>query len=254
MIDENRAAGFAAHDGVGAPEAEQRRMGVAELAGLARQFYVGGRWLTRQTMHHRIVICPFERLIPHVASGASVLDVGCGAGLFLALLAGALPEVAGVGFDSSRTAIETAVRMTERIKLSGLRAELRFIQLDVAEPWPAGLFDVVSLVDVLHHVPRAHQKSVVERAARKVKPGGVLIYKDMGNRPAFHAWMNRLHDLLMARQWIHYVPIRHVDEWAEESGLALAHAEAISRLWYRHELRIYNRRIRRSESQREDQG
>lgn len=195
----------------------------------------------RKMMQDRIRICPFERLIPHVASGASVLDAGCGAGLFLALLAGAVPDVAGVGFDSSRPAIEAAARMAEQVKQSGLRAELRFVRLDFAEPWPAGLFDVVSLVDVLHHVPPANQKSVFEKATKSVKPGGVLLYKDMANHPAFHAWMNRLHDLLLARQWIHYLPIRRVDEWACEFGLALAHAEAISRLWYRHELRVYRK-------------
>ena len=195
----------------------------------------------RKMMHYRIVICPFERLIPNVAPGSSVLDIGCGAGLFLALLAGTVPDVIGVGFDSSGPAINTAMRMTEQVKRSGLRAKLRFIRLDVAEPWPDGLFDVVSLVDVLHHVPLAHQKSIVERAAEKVRPGGVLLYKDMANQPAFHAGMNRLHDLMLARQWIHYLPIRSVDKWAEELGLALAHAETISRLWYRHELRIFRK-------------
>jgi len=192
-------------------------------------------------MHYRIGICPFERLIPHVASGASVLDVGCGGGLFLALLAGTAAGVAGVGFDSSGPAIEAAARMAEQVKLSGLRAELSFVRLDIDEPWPAGLFDVVSLVDVLHHIPPANQKSVFERAVQSVKPDGVLLYKDMANRPLFHAWMNRLHDLLLARQWIHYVSISRVDEWAGESGLALSHAEAMSRFWYRHELRVYRK-------------
>jgi 2-polyprenyl-3-methyl-5-hydroxy-6-metoxy-1,4-benzoquinol methylase len=216
-------------------------MDVDELALVAQQLYVGGPYPMRKMMHYRIFICPFERLIPHVAPGASVLDVGCGAGLFLALLAGTVPEVSGVGFDSSRPAIDAAVRMTKQVKLSRPGTDLRFVRLDVGEPWPAGLFDVVSLVDVLHHVPPAHQKSVIESAANKVRPGGVLIYKDMANRPAFHASINRLHDLLLARQWIHYLPIRCVDDWTAEFGLALTHAEAISRLWYRHELRIYRK-------------
>jgi len=50
-----------------------------------------------------------------------------------------------------------------------------------------------------------------------------------------------MHDLLLARQWIHYLPIRRVDEWAGEFGLVPVHKEAISRLWYRHELRIYRK-------------
>ena len=216
-------------------------MGVDELALLAQQLYVAGPYLMRKMMHYRIRICPFERLVPHVPPKAHVLDAGCGAGLFLALLAGAVPDVAGVGFDSSPSAIEAAARMAEQVKLLGLGADLRFIRLDVAEAWPAGLFDVVSLVDLLHHVPPAHQKGTIERATKKVKPGGVLLYKDMANHPAFHASMNRLHDLIIARQWIHYLPIHCVDDWTAEFGLVRAHAEAISRLWYRHELRIYRK-------------
>jgi 2-polyprenyl-3-methyl-5-hydroxy-6-metoxy-1,4-benzoquinol methylase len=216
-------------------------MSVDELALLARQLYVGGPYVLRKMMHYRIVICPFERLIPHVAPGASVLDVGCRSGLFLALLSGTVADVAGVGFDSSVPAIDLAVRMAEQVKLLELRAELRFIQLDVAAPWPDGLFDVVSLVDVLHHVPPAYQRSVIETATAHVKPGGVLLYKDMANQPAFHAWMNRLHDLVVARQWIHYLPISSVDKWAKEFGLAPTHAETLSRLWYRHELRVFRK-------------
>ena len=188
----------------------------------------------RKMMHYRVRICPFERLLPHVAPGSSVLDAGCGAGLFLALLAGTVPEIRGVGFDASGPAIDMAESMAKRV-----RADLRFIRLDVAEPWPEGRFDVVSLVDVLHHVPASEQKRVVEQAIEKVKPGGVLLYKDMANHPALPALMNRLHDLIVARQWIHYVPIRKVDEWAKECGLIRTHAEEMTRLWYRHELRVY---------------
>jgi len=214
---------------------------VNELAFLARSLYTNGPYLMRKLMHYRIRVCPFEHLITHVTPGASVLDVGCGAGLFLALLAGTVPDISGCGFDSSVPAIETAARMAEEVTKSGLPARLRFLKLDAAEPWPSGTFDVVSLVDVLHHVSPEYQKSVIERASRCVKPDGLLLYKDMAKRPAFHAGMNRLHDLLLARQWIHYVPVHHVDEWAGEFGLHISHAEMFSRFWYRHELRVYRK-------------
>lgn len=193
----------------------------------------------RKMMHHRLVICPFECLIPHVPPGASVLDAGCGAGLFLALLAATVPNISGVGFDSSRPAIDAAVRMTERFQALGLPANLRFVRLDAAASWPEGLFDVVSMVDVMHHVPPAGQRSALARAAASLKPGGLLLYKDLADHPALHAGLNRLHDLVLARQWIHYLPVHLVEEWAGALGLTLTHAEAISRLWYRHELRIF---------------
>jgi SAM-dependent methyltransferase len=238
-IAQNRKHGVSADSLL--PDRVLQEWDARSLALLARRLYVDGPYVMRKMMHYRIAICPFERLVRLVAAGSSVLDIGCGAGLFLALLAGAVPDLKGIGFDSSELAIETATRMAEQAKRLGSRATLRFIRLDVAEPWPEGLFDVVSLVDVLHHIPPTDQKSVFQRATERVKVGGVLLYKDMANRPVFHAGMNRLHDLLLARQWIHYAPINKVDQWAAELDLTLSHAETHSRFWYRHDLRIYNK-------------
>ena len=212
-----------------------------DLARLARELYVEGPYVFRKMAHFRIRICPFERLIAHVKPGSSVLDVGCGGGLFLALLAASVRSISGVGFDYSPPAIETAVRMTEQMQRLGLPAEVKFLHLDVAQPWPAGPFDAVSLIDVLHHVTPGQQRAVFERAAQSVKPGGVLVYKDMADRPFFPAAMNRLHDLVLARQWINYVPIKQADDWARALGLECATAETIRRLWYQHDLRVYHK-------------
>lgn len=203
--------------------------------------YIDGPLLLRKMAHYRIAICPFDRIVPHVPPGSSVLDVGCGSGVFLGFLAGTVPGMSGVGFDSSGAAIGVALRMADRVRELGLEAALRFVRLEAAEPWPEGQFDVVSLVDVMHHVAPAGQKDMIDKAAAKVKPGGLLLYKDMAERPWMHAWLNRLHDLIVARQWIHYLPVGRVDEWAGELGLVREHAEIMSRLWYRHDFRIYRK-------------
>jgi len=213
-----------------------------QLAGLARLLYPDGPWLMRKMAHWRIRICPFEILISFVKPGASVLDAGCGNGLFLGLLAGTLPSVNGHGFDSSVSAILTADRMSLRAQGLGFRPKLQFHLRSLYKPWPAGLFDVVSLIDVLHHVPPARQKAVFQKAINTVGPGGVFLYKDMAKRPFLPAAMNRLHDLVVARQWIHYVPVAEADRWAEEIGFVVTHSDTIYRLWYKHELRLYQKR------------
>lgn len=107
--------------------------------------------------------------------------------------------------------------------------------------FPAATFDVVCLVDVLHHVPPPAQASAFREAASRVAEGGFLLYKDMCDAPFWRASLNRVHDLVMARQWIHYVPAESADRWASECGLTVQHAEWISMLWYGHELRVYRR-------------
>lgn len=167
-----------------------------------------------------------------------MLDAGCGGGLFLALLAHEGKLARGVGFDVSAAAIDLASAMA---KGAGHHGRLEFVRLDIGEPWPEGPFDVVSLIDVMHHVPPAAQRECFVTAASRLAPGGTLIYKDMARRPRWRALANRLHDLALARQWIHYAPIDRVEGWAAETGLELTGASQFTRLWYAHELRIFRR-------------
>ena len=116
---------------------------------------------------------------------------------------------------------------------------MEFERVDATAAWPCGeeQFDVVSIIDVMHHVPVAAQRSVIETASRRVKPGGMLLYKDMCRRPLWRAWANRLHDLVVARQWINYAAVQDVERWASEAGMRVVERERINRLWYGHELR-----------------
>jgi 2-polyprenyl-3-methyl-5-hydroxy-6-metoxy-1,4-benzoquinol methylase len=222
---------------------EEAAFDAVQLERMARQLYTHGPWLIRKMMHFRIRICPYERLVVCVPANSSVLDVGCGGGLLLALLACCGRLGSGVGFDASGPAIQTARRMQEKLQEFNKSAPLRFLHLNVGDPWPAGQFDVVSLIDVLHHISPANQRAVFETAADKVKPGGLLLYKDMADHPFAPALLNRLHDLALARQWIHYVPANKVESWAAEARLVSAHSEAASRLWYRHYLRVFKKEI-----------
>ena len=214
------------------------------LSALARELYVDGPWLKKKLQHWRPQICPFERLVPHVPIGASVLDVGCGCGLFLGLLAGTGRLGRGTGFDISPAAIAVASAMGQRLNRRGGAADrtVEFVQIDAGAPWPAGTFDIVSMIDVMHHIPPADQRRFFSLAAQKLSPGSALLYKDMCRRPIWRAAANRLHDLLLARQWIHTVPIALVESWAAEEGLQCDHAERIDVLWYGHELRVFRRR------------
>src|SRR5262249_34006933 len=157
-------------------------------------------------------------------------------GLFLGLLRATNRIALGHGFDSSPEAITIARRMTARMERYGASGgSLIFEHRSVADPWPAGQFDVVSIVDVMHHVPPASQRKLLELAISSIKPGGLLLYKDMACWPQWRAMANRLHDLLLARQFIHYAPITEIKEWTADAGLELVEeALTINRLWYGH--------------------
>ena len=209
------------------------------LSRMAARLYPEGPLLFRTLQRYRPFICPFEKLIVEVPECAKILDIGCGGGLLLGLLAAAGLRPDGTGFDVSRPAIALAQRMAAASDLAGARLDFR--RLDADAPWPGGDFDVVSMIDVIHHVRPSEQEKAIRRACGKVRPGGLFLYKDMVERPLWRAVANRLHDLVLARQWIHYVPVRDVEHWAANEGLVVERSELINRWWYGHELRVFRR-------------
>jgi len=209
----------------------------SELSRRARAIYREGSWAARSLQRYRPWICPFDRMLPLIPPNTTVLDVGCGGGLFLFLLATSEVTITGTGVDVSHASIRFA--QENRNHEPSLQRRLDFQVLDATRPWPFGKFDVVSLIDVLHHVPQGSQLNVLEEAASHVKPSGVLLYKDMCDSPRWQALANRTHDLLLAQQWIHYLPIEKVEQWAMSKGMKLSHREDVRRFWYGHELRVF---------------
>lgn len=208
------------------------------LSRRAWRLYRGSGGAARVVQTLRPYICPFGDLLENVPGGANVLDVGCGAGLLLGLLAdlGRIRE--GYGFDANRKAVTSAQMMIRNLDAGiPVRVERR----DAKTSWPREQFDVVTLIDVMHHVPPAQQPHMIAAAAERLLPGGLLIYKDMVRQPRWRAWCNRLHDLVLNREWIHYATLASVCLWAERAGLERVGAGASNMLWYGHEWVIYRR-------------
>jgi len=208
------------------------------LSGRARGLYAEGPWLSRTLQGYRPLICPFGELIEAVPEGASVLDVGCGGGLFLGLLAESGRISKGHGFDASAPAIALASHMRDR---HPAKEVLTFERRSAQGDWPEGEYDVVSLIDVIHHVPRDSQAATLARAAEKVRPGGILLYKDVSRRPHWMAWASRLHDLVIARQWIHIPDFSRVAAAIHEQGFEQTTFAHINMFWYGHELAVFRR-------------
>ncbi len=216
-------------------------MSDATLQEPARRLYAKAPFLMRHLQALRRLVAPFDELIDAVPVGARVLDVGCGGGLFLALLALKHRITSGTGFDASAPAIHAASAMKATHPSGNL---LDFKRLEVGAPWPEGPFDVVSLIDVMHHMPEKQRPGVVHHVAKCLKPGGILLYKDMASRPLFYKAINTLHDLILARQWITHVPFAEMCAWAEDAELLLEEGPVFKRcFWYMHETAVFRKSV-----------
>ncbi len=219
------------------PAADLSARGIADLGG---DLYRDAGPLTRVMCRHRTRICPLELVAAQVPPGASALDIGCGTGLMLNALAAGGQISAGLGFDASPGAISAATAAAARLGPRGATPPA-FEHRRVEQGVPEGGFDVVMLIDVMHHVHPAARRGLIADAASRVVPGGRFIYKDMVDRPRWRALANQAHDLVMARQLIRYCPVEDVEAWAGEHALTLVHSSDDSRLWYGHELRVFEK-------------
>lgn len=186
----------------------------------------------------RPYLAPFASALKAVPPGSRVMDVGCGGGLFLLLLADSGRIGAGLGFDLCRSDIKAAQQATEN---SGLGSILRFEVRDLASGIPEEEWPVVSLIDVLHHVPKKQHRSLICSLSRHVSPGGRLIIREPARRPYWRNMANAMHDLIMARQIVRTRNPEEIEDWLSQSGLRLIQKEATTALWYGHWLLVFER-------------
>jgi 2-polyprenyl-3-methyl-5-hydroxy-6-metoxy-1,4-benzoquinol methylase len=180
-------------------------------------------------------IARFDRVICHIPPEARTLDIGCGNGLLLALAQRYADLRLGIGIDRNAAAIAAARRMAVSLPIP-----LSFRLGATAEDWPAENFDVVMMIDVLHHIPQAARQAMIEAALGRVAPGGLFIYKDMCRRPVLRRLWNQLHDLILARQLVVVEPIENVIGWVTASGFApVASERYVGAGLYGHELEVF---------------
>lgn len=139
-----------------------------------------------------------------------ILDVGCGFGLFAAYFGQTQPQRRIVGVDPSARRIALARHVADSLALK----DHDFIVGDIRTVALEGSFDAAYVLDVMHHLPRADQKHVIERLRASLVPGGILLIKDITTEPRFGLAFTECLDRLMVG-WREPLAYRHHREWGE---------------------------------------
>lgn len=153
-----------------------------------------------------------------------MLDIGCGQGLMLALLAEA-ERLARGGLAPPGRRFPCFERMVgiemrahrARLARAALGSDADIIEGDARSEW-GGAYRTILFFDVLHMMPKADQDAVLSAAVRALEPGGVILVREAD---ASAGWRfravqigNRL-TALTSKAWRQELVFRTVDEWRE---------------------------------------
>lgn len=129
----------------------------------------------------RAILCPFSEILPHFPESGKILDVGCGHGTLVNLLfnGGDNRGRKLLGIDHDPNKIDTAKKY-ENIDVKFLCSSLE--RLDEKD------FDAISVVDVLYSIKLDKWKTFFDRCFDIMKPGGILIVKEVIDKPRWKYW------------------------------------------------------------------
>lgn len=153
--------------------------------------YRDANLLTRLLVAARPRICSIEPILAWVPEDSDILDIGCGVGLLSMYLATMVKARRISGFDTNASAVAAANAAAARVR-NATAVNMSFSTARDFSEWPTGLFDVVCMIDVAHHVPRELWNTLYLSVAARVRDGGRLLYKDMAADPWWCGLGNRL--------------------------------------------------------------
>lgn len=150
-----------------------------------------------------------------LAAGACVLDVGCGDGAVLTVLARMFPRSVFRGYDISQDAID---RANERAEEAGL-ANIDFAVGDVASLDEPRSYDLVLALESIHE--QAFPRLVLRNVANALKRDGVFLMQEVAASSHLARNVeNAFAPMLYAMSLLHAVPMALSQE-----------GEALGRMW-----------------------
>lgn len=148
--------------------------------------YAAGRRATYHYVRSKLRTDPVARAVAERApAGGRVLDIGCGRGQTAILLAVLDPSRTLRGLDWDAAKIGDATEAAAGLSATFEQGDFREADL------PASSADTILLLDVLHYLPRDTQDAVLERACRAIRPGGVLLLREMDDARGWRSWATR---------------------------------------------------------------
>lgn len=139
----------------------------------------------------------FDHILPlapglrdRLERGIHVLDVGCGSGRAINLMAAEFPNSSFTGYDLSNEAIQIGQQEADSKKLNNVSFESRDLSAFDDESGDAQ-FDLITAFDAIHD--QAQPRALLKGIARALKPDGIFLMQDIHG--SSHVHNNREHPI-----------------------------------------------------------
>lgn len=119
-------------------------------------------------------------LVARLEQGIDVLDVGCGSGHAVNVMAKAFPNSQFLGYDLSTEGIAAARAEADRLGLTNARFETK----DIAALEESGRYGLITAFDSIHD--QAQPRQVLRAIRRALEPCGVFLMQDIAASSQLH--------------------------------------------------------------------
>jgi 2-polyprenyl-3-methyl-5-hydroxy-6-metoxy-1,4-benzoquinol methylase len=130
----------------------------------------------------------------HLPEAGTVLDLGCGYGLFTLYFAHRRPGCRFAGVDIAQERVARAAETARRLGLGNVRFE----HADAASSAGGEELDIAYCIDMLHHVSPKTAEKILTLIEGRLRPGGRLVLKEIDTQPRAKLYFTCLLDRLMA--------------------------------------------------------
>ena len=174
----------------------------------------------------------------YLPDAGTVLDIGCGFGLFSLYYAQVLPGASFQGVDLSARRVALATEAARRLGL----ANAAYAVGDARGYRVEGTLAAAYMLDIVHHIPPETVEPLLAELHKAIRPGGRLIVKDVDTQPAYKRWFTHALDLLMSpRGVIHYWPAGELQGLLQRIGFRVFRHLMVDILPYPHVIFVCHR-------------
>lgn len=174
-----------------------------------------------------------DELLQFLPKEGTVLELGCGFGLFGLYFAQYHPGLTLHGLDLNRQRIEMAQRAAVALNVSNVT----FYPGDATTLQLTETYDAIYMLDIMHHIPPDQMPRLLEQLQARLRPGGVLLIKDVDTFPRRKRYFTWLLDVLMTRGELpHYWPSHQMIALLRAAGFQVFSHDMVDILPYPHRL------------------